>query len=230
MTRKNIYIILLVFMALISAFESFAQEERRYVRRGIEHLNDEDYIKAEAEFREALRHNPNSFEAGYNLATTLFRLERYDDAIEQLQAIAPYTDDKEQIARLYHNLGNSYLYNQDINNSIEAYKESLRQNPDDDETRYNLIAAQKLKEEQEQQQEQQQEEQQDQEEQEQEQEQQEQEQEQQEQEDVQDQESEGISRETAERLLQAVAEDEKEIMEKIDRHQEQQQIMIEKNW
>ncbi len=227
MTRKNIYIILIVFMTLISSFKSFAQEERRYVRRGIEYLNNEDYIKAEAEFREALRHNPNSFEAGYNLATTLFRLERYDDAIEQLQAIAPYSDDKEQIARLFHNLGNSYLYNQDIDNSIEAYKESLRQNPDDDETRYNLIAAQKLKEEQE---EQEQEQEQEQEEQEQEQEQQEQEQEQQEQEDVQDQESEGISRETAERLLQAVAEDEKEIMEKIDRHQEQQQIMIEKNW
>jgi Ca-activated chloride channel homolog len=151
--------------------ESKAQDERRYVRQGVAHLQNENFSAAETAFREALKIKPNSFEAGYNLATALFRQEKYEEAMQQLQATEPFAgENKEKLAQLYHNLGNNYIYGQDIDNSIEAYKKSLRQNPLDDETRYNLIAAMKMKQQQEEQ---------EQEEQEQEQEEQEQEQEQQ---------------------------------------------------
>lgn len=203
------------------------------MRRGVALLEQERFAEAEAEFRSALQLKPSSFEAAYNLGTALFRQEKYDEALQQLQATTPFAnDDKQRLASLFHNLGNSYLFGQNIDQSIEAYKQALRHNPLDDETRYNLIAAMKLKDEQEEQEEEQQDqqEQEQQEQQEQEQEQQEQEQEQQDQQQQQQQESEGISRENAERLLQALEEDEKELLEKMNQNREKQPVRIEKNW
>src|SRR5690554_2408433 len=232
---------MLLLLLTAAASNTAAQEERPHVRRGVALLEQERFAEAEAEFRSALQLKPSSFEAAYNLGTALFRQEKYDEALQQLQATTPFAnDDKQRLASLFHNLGNSYLFGQNIDQSIEAYKQALRHNPLDDETRYNLIAAMKLKDEQEEQEEEQQEqqeqEQQEQEQQEQEQqEQQEQEQEQQEQEQQdqqqqQQQESEGISRENAERLLQALEEDEKELLEKMNQNREKQPVRIEKNW
>lgn len=217
---------MLLLLLTAAASNTAAQEERPHVRRGVALLEQERFAEAEAEFRSALQLKPSSFEAAYNLGTALFRQEKYDEALQQLQATTPFAnDDKQRLASLFHNLGNSYLFGQNIDQSIEAYKQALRHNPLDDETRYNLIAAMKLKDEQEEQEE----EQQDQQEQEQ-QEQQEQEQEQQDQQQQQQQESEGISRENAERLLQALEEDEKELLEKMNQNREKQPVRIEKNW
>lgn len=229
---------MLLLLLTAAASNTAAQEERPHVRRGVALLEQERFAEAEAEFRSALQLKPSSFEAAYNLGTALFRQEKYDEALQQLQATTPFAnDDKQRLASLFHNLGNSYLFGQNIDQSIEAYKQALRHNPLDDETRYNLIAAMKLKDEQEEQeeeqqdqQEQDQQEQEQQEQQEQEQEQQEQEQEQQDQQQQQQQESEGISRENAERLLQALEEDEKELLEKMNQNREKQPVRIEKNW
>lgn len=226
---------MLLLILTAAASNTAAQEERPHVRRGVALLEQERFAEAEAEFRSALQLKPSSFEAAYNLGTALFRQEKYDEALQQLQATTPFAnDDKQRLASLFHNLGNSYLFGQNIDQSIEAYKQALRHNPLDDETRYNLIAAMKLKDEQEEQEEEQQDqqeqEQQEQQEQEQEQEQQEQEQEQQDQQQQQQQESEGISRENAERLLQALEEDEKELLEKMNQNREKQPVRIEKNW
>src|SRR5690554_6869844 len=228
---------MLLLLLTAAASNTAAQEERPHVRRGVALLEQERFAEAEAEFRSALQLKPSSFEAAYNLGTALFRQEKYDEALQQLQATTPFAnDDKQRLASLFHNLGNSYLFGQNIDQSIEAYKQALRHNPLDDETRYNLIAAMKLKDEQEEQEEEQQDqqeqdqqeqEQQEQQEQEQEQEQQEQEQQDQQQ---QQQESEGISRENAERLLQALEEDEKELLEKMNQNREKQPVRIEKNW
>src|SRR5690554_6100028 len=228
---------MLLLLLTAAASSTAAQEERPHVRRGVALLEQERFAEAEAEFRSALQLKPSSFEAAYNLGTALFRQEKYDEALQQLQATSPFAnDDKQRLASLFHNLGNSYLFGQNIDQSIEAYKQALRHNPLDDETRYNLIAAMKLKDEQEEQEEEQQDqqEQEQQEQQEQEQEQQEQEQEQeqeqQDQQQQQQQESEGISRENAERLLQALEEDEKELLEKMNQNREKQPVRIEKNW
>src|SRR5690554_102741 len=226
---------MLLLLLTAAASNTAAQEERPHVRRGVALLEQERFAEAEAEFRSALQLKPSSFEAAYNLGTALFRQEKYDEALQQLQATTPFAnDDKQRLASLFHNLGNSYLFGQNIDQSIEAYKQALRHNPLDDETRYNLIAAMKLKDEQEEQEEEQQDqqeqEQQEQHEQEQEQQEQEQEQEQQDQQQQQQQESEGISRENAERLLQAKEEDEKELLEKMNQNREKQPVRIEKNW
>lgn len=222
---------MLLLLLTAAASNTAAQEERPHVRRGVALLEQERFAEAEAEFRSALQLKPSSFEAAYNLGTALFRQEKYDEALQQLQATTPFAnDDKQRLASLFHNLGNSYLFGQNIDQSIEAYKQALRHNPLDDETRYNLIAAMKLKDEQEEQEEEQQDQQEQEQKEQQEQEQEEQEQEQQDQQQQQQQESEGISRENAERLLQALEEDEKELLEKMNQNREKQPVRIEKNW
>ena len=118
-------ILLLILMGLGSKLT--AQEERPHVRRGVALLDQERFAEAEAEFRAALELKPSSFEAAYNLGTALFRQEKYDEALQQLQATTPFAnDDKQRLASLFHNLGNSYLYGQNIDQSIEAYKQALR--------------------------------------------------------------------------------------------------------
>src|SRR5690554_3095493 len=183
---------MLLLLLTAAASNTAAQEDRPHVRRGVALLEQARFAEAEAEIRSALQLKPSSFEAAYNFGTALFRQEKYDEALQQLQATTPFAnDDKQRLASLFHNLGNSYLFGQNIDQSIEAYKQALRHNPLDDETRYNLIAAMKLKDEQEEQEEEQQDqqeqEQQEQQEQEQEQEQQEKEQEQEQQDQQQQQ-------------------------------------------
>ncbi len=214
-----------------------AQEERRFVRKGIDSMKKEDYDAAVVQFRKALNEKPTSFEAGYNLASALYRQEKFEDALNQLKGIEPFSDDNEKLAKMYHNIGNNLLHTQQIDPAIEAYKNSLRANPLDDETRYNLIAAMKLKDEQEENQEDQDEEQQEQEQEQQEQEQdqdqqQNQDQEQQQKEQQQQQEQQELDRENAERLLDAIEQDERELLERLqkEKHKDQQPVKIEKNW
>ncbi len=231
---------ILVFAYSLIGFKANAQEERRFVRRGVDKMEQEKYGEAEKEFRKALEETPTSFEAGYNLASSLFKQEKYEEALQQLKGAEPFTQDPKKTASLYHNIGNSLLHQQQIDPAIEAYKNSLRLNPTDDETRYNLIAAMKMKEEQDNQddqqqdKEQQEEQQQDKEKQEQQQEQKEQEKEQQDQRQQQQQEErqQELDKENAERLLNAIEQDEKELMEKLqkEKHKEQQPVKIDKNW
>jgi Ca-activated chloride channel family protein len=222
MGNKGLHILVILLLIALPWGKASAQEERKFVRKGIELLEKESFAEAEAAFRKALELEPKSFEAGYNLATALFRQEKYEEAIRQLQTTEPRTDnDKQRLASLYHNMGNSFLYGGNIDGGIEAYKQSLRNNPLDDETRYNLIAAMKMKQQQEEQQEQQQQ---------QEEQEQEEQQEQQQQEQQEQQEYEGISRENAERLLEALEQNEKDMMDKMKKHQQAQPVRTDKNW
>lgn len=226
------YILILWVILAGSLFEATAQNERRFIRKGTDYYENEEYVESEVEFRKAIEKEPGSFEARFNLGDALFKQEKVDEAIEQYQSLTNRTEDKEKLSDLYHNIGNGFFVRQELEKSIEAYKEALRNDPDDDETRYNLIAAQKLLDEQEQDQEdeQEQEEEQEQEQQEQEQQEQEQEQQEQEQQQQQQQESDGMSQEDAERILRSIDEDEKDIQERLRKAKEQQQRQIEKNW
>lgn len=221
-------IALLVLTAWSNIHLMSAQNERRFIRKGHEYYENEKYVESEVEFRKALEKNPESFEARFNLGDALFKQEKIDEAIEQFQAIRNNTDDRQKISNVYHNIGNAFFARQEYEKSIEAYKEALRNDPDDNETRYNLIIAQKmLKKQQQDKQDQEQEKEQQQEQEQQDQEQQEQEQQDQQQ---QDQQQQQISKENAERILKSLDENEKELQERLRKARQQQQKKTEKNW
>jgi tetratricopeptide (TPR) repeat protein len=255
--------ILLSFFLLFVLFSN-AQQERKYIRQGNReykkavidsaHVDSTKYVKAESDYRKALDEEPNNWGAIYNLANSLYKQQKFEDASKQYMAAGGMENkNKSELAMAFHNLGNSYLQTNKLNEAIEAYKSALRNNPSDLETKYNLAWAQdKLKKQQEQQQKQDQdqdkqdkdkenqdkkedqsqdqksdEQKQDKNKQEQNQQQKQDQQKQQEQKQQQNQ----ISKEDAMRLLEALQNDEKNVQEKVQKQKVQvKKRTTEKDW
>ena len=95
-------------------------------------------------YRKALEVNPKSTVSMYNLGNTLSQQQKFKDAMEQYVAAGKIEKDKMKLAHIYHNMGVLFQAGKDYAQAVEAYKMSLRNNPKDDETRYNLALAQKM--------------------------------------------------------------------------------------
>lgn len=142
---KRLLLIILILWSL--PLLSFAQKEvRSQVRKGNALFEKEKYTEAEIEYRKALELNPNDVETNYNLANTLYRTERGEEAGKIYQQLLKEIKlmPKERAADLAHNAGNVAMKSKDYQAAIELYKESLRRRPTDEETRFNLALAQKL--------------------------------------------------------------------------------------
>lgn len=221
---------LILLLALTCPIAILAQKESTDVNKGNKLYKNEKYVESEIEYRKGIDKNTSSFSANYNLGNALYRQGKYTEAAEQFKKAAALAgNDKKQLADSYHNMGNSLLNAREIEKSIEAYKQSLRNNPADDETRYNLAYAKQLLQQQQQQQQQEQQQEQQQQEQQQEQNQQQQ---QQQQEQNQQQQQQHMSKENAEQILQALQQDEKETQEKVKQQQmkKTKRYRVEKNW
>ena len=154
--------LLVTIISLCTASLLFAQHESPDVRRGNKQYNDSNYTEAEVNYRRALDKNDQSFEAHYNLGDALFRQEKFPEALEQYakaEQLVKSNDKtrKEQIdkrlADTYHNMGNALYAQQQYDKAVAAYQQSLRRNPKDNDTRYNLVKAmQQLQQQQQQQQ------------------------------------------------------------------------------
>lgn len=143
--KKLIHISFLLLLAL----PLFGQKEKLYIKEGLQSHNDGDYEKAASLFYDALDEKGNSWEAIYNLGNNFFKQENYEKAAAEYQKASNLIEDASYKSKAFHNLGNALLMDQKIKESIEAYKDALRLNPKDDETRFNLAVAKKLLEEQE---------------------------------------------------------------------------------
>ena len=234
---KKFYILSLLLVA--SAGQVLAQQktDRDYLRSGNKLYNDSLFIKAEVDYRKALEINPKSTDAMFNLANTLLMQQKAKEAMEQYESVSKIEKDKDKLAQIYHNMGVILQSSKQLPQCIEAYKESLRNNPKDNETRYNLALAQKqLKDQQQNQQnqdqQQQQQQKQEEEKQDQNKDQQEQEQKDQQQQNQQQQQQNKneMSKENAQQLLNAVMQDEKNVQDKVKKQIQIQGKKLEKDW
>jgi len=214
--------ILIVILAFAFSPETFSQQENQDIRRGNREYKDENFSEAELNYREALESNPQNIKALYNLANSLYKQGRYDEAANILEGLSGMDLSDSEKADILHNLGNANIGNQKIEEGIEAFKNSLRLRPEDMDTRHNLAYAQRLLQEQEQQQQQQNQDQ-EQNENENEEDQQPQPQDQEQEQDEQQQESQPrpdqISPQDAERILDAMNQQEQKVQEKIEREE-----------
>ena len=252
MKKVFLHILLLCFGLSVTAQ---TMTESDHIRRGNRLYADSLYEKAEVEYRKALELNPQSVDATYNLGNALFYQipqsqekgeERAKEAMQQYTTAATLETDKAKLAHINHNLGTLLYMAQQYQQSVEAYKEALRNDPSDNETRYNLAKAMHMlkqqqqeqqqnqeqqNQEQQEQQKQEQQQQQQQQQQDQEQKQQNQEQQNQEQQQQQQQSEEQISKENAEQILEALMQDEKEIQEKQKKMMQQHPgKILDKDW
>jgi hypothetical protein len=148
-----------------------AQSERKEIRKGTDAYNNKKYAESEVQFKKALQLDKNSYPAQFNIADALYKQEKYEEALSAFQSLAAKETNKQNLASIHHNIGNCQLslYNkaqqqaqqaqqaqpqappaqgggEQLDNAIASYKSALRNNSLDNETRYNLIAAEKMKE------------------------------------------------------------------------------------
>lgn len=145
MNMANRFLLLIVFM--IASVASFAQmkPDRQAIRRGNKLFRAEKYDKAQAEYMKAMEADKNNPQAVYNLGCAYMLQQNDSAAVANFNKATKMETDKHRRSMAYHNIGVIFQNRTKYDEAIEAYKESLRLNPTDNETRYNLALCQKLR-------------------------------------------------------------------------------------
>lgn len=125
-------------------FSSTAQSERKMTRKGNTQYETGNFIDAEINYKKALAENADLLEAQFNLGDALVKQERFDEALEAFDKVSASTENQKLKANALHNKGNVLLSQQDLEGAIESYKDALRVNPKDHETRYNYAYVKNL--------------------------------------------------------------------------------------
>jgi Ca-activated chloride channel family protein len=152
---------LIITLLMVWATITHAQNERKFVRQGNKYfeaalkdtarLDTAQFNRAEIEYRKALDKKPDDAKWDFNLADALYKQKKFEESAGKFKDIADRTVNKTEKSRALHNMGNSLLMNNKLDESIAAYKDALRNNPGDLETKYNLLYAMNKKKKQEEQ-------------------------------------------------------------------------------
>jgi hypothetical protein len=239
-----ITIVLLSFIGLASN----GQSENKLIRNGNHSYDKGDFKAAEIDYLKSMQTDNHTYKGLYNLGDALYQQNNYIDATAVFDSVSSLKLNKQTLSEAYYNMGNSLLKlsrdsseiaGQALPASIESFKNSLRINPNDMDTKYNLAYAQKLLNQQQQQQQNKQENQDQDKQDDQEQDQQDQgEQDKQNQEDRHDHQNQQqpqpmqISKEDAERMLEALKNEEKKTLEKLQKIKAKsaRRVKSEKDW
>ncbi|MQP23901.1 BatC protein [Flavobacterium sp. LMO8] len=135
--RKIVYILI-----LLNSFVVFSQEKDKNLYNGNQSFTEKKYVDAEADYRVTeSKKSPKKAVAGYNLGNSIYRQNQQGEAqIKYIQALE-VAKTKEEKHRIYHNLGNTFMLDKNYKAAEEAYKNALRNNSKDEETRYNYALA-----------------------------------------------------------------------------------------
>lgn len=135
---------ILLISLILNSSVLFAQDAKSYIHRGNQLYEQKKFKEAEADYRKAVEKKNQDLVGNFNLGDALYKQKRFDNAAKNFTDIASTATNSSVKARAYHNLGNSMLETKKYDESIDAYKKSLLNNPKDDATRYNLAYAQEM--------------------------------------------------------------------------------------
>jgi tetratricopeptide (TPR) repeat protein len=225
---KITIIIMLLFLA---GLNSYSQKENGLLRQGNREFEKGDYKEAEKDYRKALELNKESVKGQFNLGAAVYKNNNLEEAAKIYSNLAEKNKDRELQSKVYHNLGNSYLQSKEYEKSILSYKNALINDPKNLDTKYNLEYAKMMLKKQQQQQQQNKDDKKD---------------DKKDQKDKQDQnkdqnknqdqqkppqDQKKISKDDAERMLEALKNDEKKTMQKVKKQKAKVQVTgIEKDW
>ena len=133
-----------LFVACLLSIATMAQADRQFIRTGNRYYRLQNFAKAEAEYRKAVAVNGENAQALYNLGCALMMQQKDSIAVEQFQKAGSLEKSALRKAKVYHNIGVVCQAHRIYGDAIKAYEESLRNNPSDDETRYNLALCKRL--------------------------------------------------------------------------------------
>jgi tetratricopeptide (TPR) repeat protein len=134
---RLVFLIVFVFVHSIV----FSQSANSTIRRGNNAYNNKKYKDAEIDYKSAVEKDAKSFAGNYNLGNSYYKQDNMDEASKQYMQAAGVTKDPVEQGKAYYNLGNTYLKSEKYQESVDAYKMALRQNPNDEDARYNLAYA-----------------------------------------------------------------------------------------
>ncbi|MCR4853986.1 MAG: tetratricopeptide repeat protein [Prevotella sp.] len=140
MNVKRHYILLLF---IVLAAVCHAQADRQFIREGNKLYRQKQYAQAEICYRKAVASNANNPQAVYNLGCALMMQQKDSAAVVQYEKAAKMETNKMRLSKSYHNIGVICQNHQMYGEAIQAYQQSLRNNPSDNETRYNLALCKK---------------------------------------------------------------------------------------
>ena len=228
--RKAVAVVLMML-----AMSATAQTDRQYVRQGNKLFRNGDYPNAEVSYRKAIEKNPKNPQAVFNLGNALMAQKKDSAAVAQFESASKLETNPLRKAKAFHNMGVVCQSHKMYGEAIEAYKNALRLNPADDETRYNLVLCKHQQQKQQQNQQNQQggndDKKKDDKKDQQKQDQQKYQKEQQDDKKQQEPPKPQMSKENAEQLLNAAIQNEKQTQDKLQKAQQQpQRRAIQKNW
>lgn len=153
--NSNLYTILLFTLIIVfGSLSMYAQDEttnsddenpalaeaQNFVAEGNEEL-DTDFALAESSYRRAIAKDPSNLSAKYNMGNNYYKNNRYAEGMARFSQAIEVAETKAEKHQAYHNLGNALYKQKNFKQAVEAYKNALRNDPTDDETRYNLALA-----------------------------------------------------------------------------------------
>ncbi len=152
---KNI----IIFILTLNITFSFSQEKEKQDLAALKQANDyvyeanqlsdkDDFVAAEMEYRKAISKDASNTVGAYNLANTYYKKGSFDEALYRQQEVVKTSTSKTEKHKAFHNIGNILMQNKKCKEAVEAYKNALRNDPTDEETRYNLGLAKECAEQQ----------------------------------------------------------------------------------
>jgi tetratricopeptide (TPR) repeat protein len=151
------YFIIIVTTLIVTI--SFSQEKEEadllaikkansFVYEGNQLSKGDDFVTAEMAYRKAISENASSAVGAYNLANAYYKKGSFEEALYRQQQVVQSSASKEEKHKAFHNIGNILMQNKKCKEAVEAYKNALRNDPTDDETRYNFGLAKECAEQQ----------------------------------------------------------------------------------
>jgi tetratricopeptide (TPR) repeat protein len=134
----------ITYLILLISFVLQAQEKDKFLPQGNEKFADKNYAEAEADYRLSQSKFKKKSIASYNLGTAIYRQNQTAEAKYQFVKAIKDAKTKAEKHQAFHNLGNSFMKEKNYSNAVEAYKNALRNDPTDEETRYNFALAKKM--------------------------------------------------------------------------------------
>ena len=137
----------ILYILLLFSFAVSAQEKDKTLPKANDEYSEKKFVEAEANYRISNSKFPKRTVAPFNLGNSIYKQNQiaeakfaYAKAIENIKT-------RPQKHKVFHNLGNVFMKEKNYSAAVEAYKNALRNNPSDEETRYNYaLAKKKLKE------------------------------------------------------------------------------------
>ena len=147
---KKIAFIIILIGGLVQAQEVDKEKEKslklanNYTWEANKDLSESNFVNAEANYRRAISKSAENSIAPYNLGNAYYENETYSEAFGRFKQAGENATNKKDKHMAYHNMGNVFMKNKEYQKAVDAYKEALRNDPTDEETRYNLAVAKEM--------------------------------------------------------------------------------------